>query len=92
MTVYQQFFGSLLGSLLGLGLMLLFSKRARKHVVAYCCLALGLSFTIPVWRWTLEGSRYDILFLPFVAAVVGAASCIVGFMVEAWLRKGAKSD
>ena len=92
MSVYQQFFGGLLGSVTGVGLALLFSKRARQHVVAYCCLALGLAFTIPVWRWTLEGNRYDILFLPLVGAVVGAISYLVGFMVEALLRKRASGD
>lgn len=67
MSVYQQFFGWLLGGTVALGLFLLFSIRGRQHAV--CCVALGQAFTVPVWCWTLEGNQYDVLFLPLVGAL-----------------------
>jgi hypothetical protein len=46
-SVYKQFFGGLVGSLVALGLILLLSKTARQHVVAYGCMVVGQALTLP---------------------------------------------
>jgi hypothetical protein len=92
MSPLKQFTASLLGAAIAVALGCLVSKHVRRHLIRYCCMAIALAFTLPLYGVSLGGWRYGVFALPFLSGGLGGAGLLLGAVLEGRLNKGRADD
>ena len=60
--------------------------------MAAFCMAVAVSFTVPIYRYSLDAWKYGILLLPVLGGVLGGMGWLLGALVDHGLRKGGPGD